>query len=124
MTDRLFVYGTLRAGAHRMHAVLARGATLLGHARVRGLLVDLGTYPGFVETAENRWVTGELWRLHDPSLFARLDAYEGDEYERRLQEVHPSTGPSLTAWVYVYRGPVDLHAIVEHGDWLAHLRRD
>ena len=45
----LFVYGTLRSDSgHAMHAVLVRGAQLVGRGEVDGALVDLGDYPGLV----------------------------------------------------------------------------
>jgi gamma-glutamylcyclotransferase (GGCT)/AIG2-like uncharacterized protein YtfP len=76
--DLLFVYGTLRATAgHPMHAVLAAAATAEGTATVRGRLHDLGEYPGLVLDPAGDRVTGELYRIHDPAVWATLDAYEG-----------------------------------------------
>jgi gamma-glutamylcyclotransferase (GGCT)/AIG2-like uncharacterized protein YtfP len=123
VSEHLFVYGTLRAGAHAMHDVLADSAELVGGARARGLLFDLGWYPGLVETPEDRWVLGEVWRLRQPDVLQRLDAYEGEEYERCRRAVRLDGGRSIEAWVYVYRGSTRLHRQVEHGDWLAHHER-
>jgi gamma-glutamylcyclotransferase (GGCT)/AIG2-like uncharacterized protein YtfP len=122
VTDHLFVYGTLRAGAHEMHGVLAEAADLLGHARARGLLIDLGWYPGLVPTLEDRWVVGEVWRLRQPSVLERLDAYEGDEYERRSSMVQLHDGTVVTAWTYVYRAPGPLGPVIDSGDWMLHRR--
>lgn len=123
MSAHLFVYGTLReGGGHAMHAVLASAADRVGTARARGLLVDLGWYPGLVETQDDRWVEGEVWMLREPDVLLRLDAYEGDEYERRIQAVHLVTGVSK-AWTYLYRGPVPRGRVIESGDWLLRPRR-
>jgi gamma-glutamylcyclotransferase (GGCT)/AIG2-like uncharacterized protein YtfP len=123
VSDHLFVYGTLRAGAHPMNRVLAEAAQIVGAARMRGLLVDLGWYPGLVETTDDRWVTGELWLLRRGRVLQRLDAYEGDEYERRRRTVVLEEGTSLDAWMYLYRGAVPRERIIETGDWLVHRRR-
>ncbi len=52
----IFVYGTLRkALRHEMVGVLVREAHFVGEASVRGVLFDLGTYPGLVV---NKQATG------------------------------------------------------------------
>lgn len=122
MTDRLFVYGTLRTDAHPMHDVLADAARRLGRARARGRLVDLGWYPGLVDDAR-RWVVGELWQLHQPEVtLSRLDAYEGDEYERMQRPVQLHGGPTVIAWIYLYEADATAHPEIASGDWLAHVQ--
>jgi gamma-glutamylcyclotransferase (GGCT)/AIG2-like uncharacterized protein YtfP len=116
VTEHLFVYGTLRAGAHVMHGVLAEAADLLGHARVRGW------YPGLVPTIEDRWVVGEIWSLRQPSVLERLDAYEGDEYERRSITVQLHDGTAVEAWTYIYRTATPLAPVIDSGDWMLHRR--
>src|SRR4029078_4068253 len=65
----LFVYGTLRrSAAHPMHALLRETASLLGDARVRGVLYRVAEYPGLVLDAGAGWVLGELYRLGDPGV--------------------------------------------------------
>jgi gamma-glutamylcyclotransferase (GGCT)/AIG2-like uncharacterized protein YtfP len=66
---------------YSLHAVLARGATLLGAGTARGLLLDLGRYPGLVEGRER--VRGEVYRLDDFQLLPLLDREEGYNFERR-----------------------------------------
>jgi gamma-glutamylcyclotransferase (GGCT)/AIG2-like uncharacterized protein YtfP len=124
VSEHLFVYGTLRAGAHPMHEVLAEHAELVGIARVRGLLVELGWYPGLVQTRQERWVVGELWCSRRPTgVLHRLDAYEGDEYERCRTQVQLESGSTLEAWTYLYRGPIPAGRVIESGDWLLHRQR-
>ncbi len=69
MAQHLFVYGTLMSGAgHRMGARLQREARLVGPARIKGRLYDLGAYPALVETGPaDGDVHGEVFELIDPS---------------------------------------------------------
>jgi len=110
--DRLFVYGTLRSDSgHAMHDALAEGAVLVGRGAVDGSIVDLGEYPGLVLERAGT-TTGEVWELHDASLLARLDAYEGigpaaevqEPYERVRVDVRLADGRTVEAWAYAWRG--------------------
>lgn len=123
----LFVYGTLRRSAgHPMHTVLRENASLLGPARVRGVLVVVGSYPGLVLDAGAGWVHGELYRLRDPVVLVPLDDYEGAgpldpeprEYRRVRATVQPLEGGEQEAWVYEYARPIDGLPIIASGDFL------
>jgi gamma-glutamylcyclotransferase (GGCT)/AIG2-like uncharacterized protein YtfP len=123
----LFVYGTLRrSAAHPMHALLRETASSLGDARVRGVLYRVAAYPGLVLDAEAGWVQGELYRLRDPGVLERLDAYEGvgpldpepREYRRIRATVQCLDGEEHEAWVYEYGwDPAGLE-IIASGDFL------
>lgn len=125
---RLFVYGSLRTGTgHPMAGVLAAAGCCEGPATVCGRLYALDGYPGVVlEPAGAHPVTGELWRIDDLGVFARLDAYEGCgaddlqpfEFERVRTEVRSAGGERHEAWVYTYAGDVDETRRVPSGDWL------
>jgi gamma-glutamylcyclotransferase (GGCT)/AIG2-like uncharacterized protein YtfP len=128
MTNRLFVYGTLRRGSRNsMHHLLARGATLVGPARMRGRLFDLGAYPGFVPSDTlPAWVRGELYALaNSTDMLARLDAYEGcgpedvqpHEFRRIRREARGEGGAISLAWVYAYGGPLTGKAEILSGDY-------
>lgn len=117
MADLLFVYGTLRSGsASPMARELARSAALIGPARMRGRLVDLGLYPGLVDADDpDDWVDGEVWGMRAPGeLLPAIDAYEGcgandpepHEYKRVIRIATLATGERVAAWVYLYRGDV------------------
>ncbi len=127
--SRLFVYGSLRAGAgHPMHAVLAKAGTFVGRGRVRGHLLRIDWYPGLVRLDDvDDTVVGDLWSLDDPTALRELDAYEGcgpdaeppHEFERRSTTVVLDDGRTLPAWVYVYAGPVPARLPrIPSGDWL------
>lgn len=128
MSERLFVYGTLRKdSANSMHRMLERDASFVARARIRGHLYDLGEYPGLVISDADTWVHGDVYELADPSaMLTRLDDYEGcgpsdaspHEYERVRCEVLMDTGGSETAWVYVYRGTLVGKREIRSGDYL------
>lgn len=124
----VFVYGTLRPGAARGPAAarLAREATCLGPARVRGRLYRVHWYPGLVPSTAEEWVLGDLFALpHRGGLLQALDAYErfrpsqpkrGD-FRRDVWEVTGPEGP-VRAWVYGYHGPVSERLRIQSGDFL------
>lgn len=98
-----------------LHRVLARGATLIGEARVAGQLLDLGTYPGLVEGPGR--VRGELYRVDDAELLPVLDREEGYNFERRPSAVTLANGRRARAWVYWYRGPRHRAVLIPAGDF-------
>ncbi len=95
---------------------------LRGPARCRGLLYDLGSYPGLI-TGGRRWIAGELYRIDDPAaFFLVLDEMEREAgFERRLTEVSWRHGPQQ-AWAYHYTGAVEEATRIPGGSWRAHLR--
>lgn len=106
----LFVYGTLRKG-FRSHRLLQRlRARLEATGYVRGLLYDLGEYPGAVEKSEDRSrVFGEVyWLPHAAQAFKVLDTFEGFDraraasnlFERRRTTVIIAGGGEMPAWIY------------------------
>jgi len=101
----LFVYGTLKRGSPNRHAErLARSSHFLGVARVRGRLCRLKRYPGIrLQASVNKWVSGEVFRLHDPvGLLRELDRYEGPEFRRVATEAVFPNGSRLACWIYEY----------------------
>jgi len=99
----VFVYGTLlvpelqRRVTGRMFAAVP--ARVVGFARRR---VRDETYPSLVSAA-GAWVDGALLRGVDDGALARLDAYEGDAYERIAVRVRVSDGTSVDAWLWLLR---------------------
>lgn len=129
----LFVYGTLlSAFANPFARRLRKQAVLLGPAKMRGRLYDLGAYPGMKRSLDPAdWVSGELYRLDQPAkLLAFLDAYEicdprdgaYREFERVTATAHLVSGRCMAAWAYVYGMPVDRARRVRDGDYLAFTR--
>lgn len=127
----LFVYGTLRrAAGHPMHASLRAVASFVGDARVRGRLYLITHYPGLVLDNDAGWVTGELYRLGDPSALERLDVYEGvsgqdrrpHEYRRVQRSVELCRGGRRLAWIYEYGWSTRGRTPILSGDFLRHER--
>jgi gamma-glutamylcyclotransferase (GGCT)/AIG2-like uncharacterized protein YtfP len=121
------LYGTLRTG-YRAHARLKLGAALVyvGRCALRGTLFDLGRYPGFVPGPGR--VEGELYRIRDSALLARLDRFEGfdpgrperSRYLRAAVSVfRPARGNGVRvpAWVYVFNGDTAGRRVVPGGAW-------
>jgi gamma-glutamylcyclotransferase (GGCT)/AIG2-like uncharacterized protein YtfP len=123
----LFVYGSLRRHyQHPMASLLLQHARHLGPATVPGLLYLVSWYPGLVPAGNSGpgapLVSGDLFQLKPESaqdLLERLDAYEGDEYERlKLDVTLRSSGETLPAWAYAMTvNPSSLQRIAS-GDFL------
>lgn len=100
MTERVFVYGTLRPGR--------ASARLLGEAEagaVPAVLPDHALhshglpYP-FVVAEAGSAVLGDLVEIADVGVLALLDEYEGSDYVR-ARVVVEADGGAVEAWVYV-----------------------
>jgi gamma-glutamylcyclotransferase (GGCT)/AIG2-like uncharacterized protein YtfP len=115
----LFVYGTLKSGfRNRFARRLQREARLLGRARMPGRLYRIRWYPGMRPPRDPEdLVTGELYRLRQPSKTLKvLDEFE-EQYRR---EMHPATlenDQEFPAWVYMYKKPRPEHCYVASGQW-------
>lgn len=130
---QLFVYGSLRSGfKSTAYEYISRYFRLVGEARVRGVLFDMGNYPAAIPTQENHFIVGELYMVKNPAEFSwaigQLDDYEGvsvepDEmqlYRRELTEVYVK-GEVTRAWIYWFNGDVSGRPLVESGDVMYYL---
>lgn len=125
MTERLFVYGTLRRGSrHPLAGQLAAKARHLGEARYNGRLYRITHYPGAVPSSTpDEWVFGDLFELTDTDLLVALDRYEGcgptdpqpTQYVRQLQTVALADGTTAETWMYVYNRPVETRERIKSG---------
>jgi len=126
MSEFLFAYGTLQPGLapEAMAAMVAR-LTAVGEGFVRGVLFDLGEYPGAIlDPQSERKVFGTVLRLpEDRSVLAELDAYEGFEAEcpeaslfvRVLGSVEVADGGAVECWIFAYNRSVEGRPIVPGG---------
>ena len=137
--EYLFVYGSLRPAArgtgHISGAVEARALlTEERHqtaATVRGQLVSLGAYPGWVgpdrlaASPLTPDVQGDIYQV-DGEVLARLDVYEGcsaecpgpHEYRRRKAVAMTVRGLEVEVWVYEYTGLLEEKRLIPSNDWL------
>ena len=131
---QLFVYGSLRSGFRSpAYEYVSRYFDLVGPAKVKGKLYDLGEYPAARPTSEDRFIIGELYCIRNVNEFAwaigQLDDYEGvhvdfDEsqlYQREIAEVHLEN-KTTTAWIYWYMGDVHDKPVIESGDVLQYMQ--
>lgn len=106
----LFVYGTLRRGFSRHKFVEAAHACFVARGTVKGLLLDLGPFPGAVpSTQESDRVIGEVYRLPNPARALKLlDSIEAfgpvspatSLFRRAPVEVTLENQSTVEAWVY------------------------
>ncbi len=127
--DLLFVYGTLRQGAHCvMSNWLASQAEYLGCGVIPGRLYDVGSYPALrpAQYPEEQ-VVGDLYRLRRPGYaLKRLDRYEGIgagqsrpyQYRRDRVMVRLPSGEQYEAWTYLYMGATARLRRIGSGDYL------
>ncbi|WP_025321183.1 gamma-glutamylcyclotransferase family protein [Deferrisoma camini] len=120
--DRVFVYGTLKQGGI-YHSLIAPHLLEVQEGWVPGVLVDLGTYPGWVPGPGRVW--GEVVRVAPVvEALAKLDELEDyhgpgrpeNLYERVLVKVETATAP-VEAWAYRYLGPTEGRPAVPGGRW-------
>ncbi len=103
-----------------MHALLEPGAGWAGAARMRGRLYDLGAFPGLAQGRRGDWVQGELYRISAPALLDALDRYEGRAFRRVVREALCADDDTpVSAWVYLFAGPLRGRRRIASGDYLA-----
>ena len=106
MEEALFVYGTLQPGRSN-EAVLSAVGGSFQTATIRGTLYRYGwlrefPYPGVELDPEGGVITGHIFT--SPNLYlhwARLDAFEGDNYKRVKTVAKTSNGNECNVFVYV-----------------------
>lgn len=131
----LFVYGSLRSGfQNAAYEYISRFFTLVGNAKAKGKLYDLGSYPAGVPTEDENFIVGELYLLKQENefswAFGQLDDYEGmtvepgeaQLYRREIAEII-FNDQLVNAWIYWYNGDVTGKPIVQSGDILEYLRQ-
>jgi gamma-glutamylcyclotransferase (GGCT)/AIG2-like uncharacterized protein YtfP len=132
---QLFVYGSLLSGFRSpAYDYISRYFTLVGEAKVKGELFDMGAYPAAMPTQKEKFILGELYRIKHENEFAwaigQLDDYEGvkvefDEvqlYRRELAEVF-FNNQVTPAWIYWFNGDVSGKPVIASGDMMEYLRQ-
>ena len=119
----LFVYGSLRKNGSHNH--LLKDATWLCHAYSKGQLFLIDWYPGLILDAQEgsaQDVIGDVYRDVTPKLFAELDRYEGDAYDRKIIQVTTLSGSTLQVYAYIYNQDTDRKEQIMSADWLEYLK--
>jgi len=123
VSDYLFAYGTLIPGCEPAHMrPICSRLEPVGEATVRGLLYDLGAFPGVIKG--DGIVRGVVLRV-PPDAWPNMDAYEGCPipggneglFRRVMTRATLTDGRELDCWLYVYALDVRGHRAVPSGDW-------
>lgn len=122
----LFVYGTLLQAGNEYARYLTSHCKLMGPAKFKGTLYDIGQYPGAIANAfVDTYVHGSIFLMDDAtSVLQVLDDYEGigpngphpHEYIRQLFDVETDAG-QLNCWVYFYALPVNQYKQIVSGNY-------
>ncbi len=119
--DRLFVYGTMRAG-QTARSLVANSITRTAPAYTNGTIYAFPMgYPGFNEGDGTGKVIGEvLWLSELAATFGLLDAYEGEDFARIIKQVTLETGEAVWTWIYTLSDPaaIKLGTLIPDGDWV------
>lgn len=133
--SNLFVYGSLRSGFKSpAYEYISRYFNLVGDAKVRGKLYDMGEYPAAVPTQDDSFIIGELYTVKNQSEFSwaigQLDDYEGmnveaDELQLYMREPADIliADKVVTAWVYWFKGDVTGKPHIDSGDILKYVQQ-
>ncbi len=133
MEDKLFVYGTLLSDSdHPMAQYLEKSAVKLCRGQTRGVIYDLGEYPGLKEdfNDENQ-VKGEIYRLLEPwNSLPVIDQYEDyfpdnpaqSMFIRKRTPVLLESKEKIMCWVYYYILPVTHTQRIDSGDYISYLQ--
>lgn len=106
--ERLFIYGTLAPGRPNHHRVADipgewRAATLRGTLHDEGWGATQG-YPAIIPDPTGQAVQGSVLSSTELSEhWARLDAFEGEAYERVEVQIEFVEGGRADAFVYALR---------------------
>jgi gamma-glutamylcyclotransferase (GGCT)/AIG2-like uncharacterized protein YtfP len=122
-TERLFfVYGTLRQAGDNDITRLLPVPRFVGAARIKGVMVHLGDYPGVILGGDSD-IIGEVYAV-SAELEAKLDAIESeypaqsDEYVKRSINVVVN-GQSLVCSVYEINPRYAVgKPCIASGDWI------
>ncbi len=131
----LFVYGSLRQGFQNpAYEYISRYFTFVSHAKAKGKLYNLGSFPAAQPTKDEAYIIGELYQVTNPAEFnwaiAQIDDYEGlvvevgetPLYRREKTDVLLEDGSTVSAWVYWYNGDTSGKPVIPSGDILAYLK--
>ena len=126
----VFVYGTLRKGEQRDINLLLPTPAFVGNSHVRGVLYDLGAYPGLRLLAESEDaagidVVGEVYEI-TPALEQLLDEIEevwpqatGEYAKRELEFAVGDVQAPVGCLVYeVSQACSQGRPVIAGGDWV------
>ena len=132
----LFVYGTLRkAFDNKILLSVSDNLQYVGIGYLKGVLYDLGEYPGMVIDKNGELVKGEIYKIDENRnlVFQLLDEYEGyyknekkqSEFLRKKTTIRLRNGGQIDSWVYSFNYHTKDHLKkISTGDYIRYLRND
>ena len=104
---------------------LARNAEFSGLGTYRGKLLNFGRYPGAIPSRDpSDKVVGDIYALSaGTGILPVLDDYEGKEFCRRKTTISLKNGNHVTAWIYIFCGPVSSSEVIRGGNYLRFLKK-
>lgn len=128
------MYGSLRSGFNSdAYRYVSRYFNLVGTAKVKGVLFDLGDYPAALPTTNDAFIIGELYTIKNETEFEwaieQLDDYEGlhvelgetQLYRRELVDVFCNDN-TIQAWIYWCNQTVENKPLIESGDVMEYFK--
>ncbi|MEL6193049.1 MAG: gamma-glutamylcyclotransferase family protein [Bacteroidota bacterium] len=108
MLNHLFVYGSLGPGRPNEHIISSIGGSwqagsVRGNLLEEGWGADMG-FPGIILDEEGEVVNGFVFSSKNlPEHWERLDAFEGEAYERVVANVLLENEKSVEAYIYALK---------------------
>lgn len=115
MTNRVFVYGTLRRGEHNHRLLESARFVGEGHTPPSFTLRDLGAYPALVDGGSTR-VVGEIYEVEGVTLSA-LDRLEDHPRLYRREQIALDDGERVEAYLLPADRAWGRFQNIESGDW-------
>lgn len=108
---RIIVYGSLRRKQGNSHWMT--NAQWLGDHKLEGFeLYDLGLYPAAIPGEGTIYC--EVYRINS-SILSELDELKSNTKDYRRELISTPYG---SAWIYLYKLPLEGVSRIESGDWL------
>jgi len=114
----VFVYGTLKQGFCRHHAIADQIFLGVAVTEPAYRLFDLGEYPGLIAEAAGKSIGGELYRVNEKCL-QKLDVVEGVSdglYSRQTVRLLPPWSDQQ-AVTYIYEQSVSGYQEIPEWPW-------
>lgn len=130
MNDLLFVYGSLLTDGNEFAGYLHSNAQLIGTGNFKGLLYDVGEYPGAVVSGSGAIVKGNIYKLANAEKALQiLDDYEGfgpnqqqpNLFIRESLPIETDKG-QVSCWVYLYNISVVNLPLIPSGNYQQYLK--
>jgi len=121
----LFVYGTLLDKQNEFGAYLNQNCIFYAEGRFKGILHDIGEYPGAVRGGSDSFVYGKIFQMkNSENVLKLLDEYEGfgpDEIQPNLflrEPANVETNDSvMECWIYLYNHSVEGLSVISSGKY-------